>query len=322
MELLSPITPIGISFNGNNGNGFSNTNLDYLSDENRFTIGAKFHQTLPTTSTIPPFTPNRVNEWKDRMKSWLRSCHALDYLIRDDREATPVRVDAETEEQFDRRMVIYKARDRALYLVLDKSLSSAAGTIDPKFLALSEQLSLEDSIGIGGKLYDGVLFLIKGSHLWSRVDTLTAMVDLKLDRVGLEQAVFNTWKREADVQVGLQLDLAKVQKLLLIKALNHRREHKAVMLQLAALNPDELFALTPQQILERFIASAGHIGGSSKEAGESVALLAEHSGKRKWDTSTATCFKCKKIGHVKSECPLRSGGNKKKIFNKKNASNK
>jgi hypothetical protein len=297
---------------------FNNNNINYLTDEPRFTISAKFHQTLPSISSIPTFSPTKVNDWKDRLKSWLRSCHSLDHLIRDQREMLPVQVDSETVEEFEKRLLIFKARDRAFFLILDKSLSSATN-LDPKFLALSEQLSLEEDSAVGQKLYDGILFLLKGSHLWSRIDSLASMWNLQLERIGNEQMIYNQWKREADIQAGLQLDLAKIQKLMLINALNHRKEHKTVMLQLAAMNPDELFGMTSQAILERFIASAGHIG-PSKDLTDSVALLAEPAPgayKRKMESTVVSCFFCKGVGHLKKDCPKFLASNSKKRFYKK-----
>jgi hypothetical protein len=323
MEGFSPNTPMMPSYDLNDSStGYSNSNINYLNDEFRFSIGAKFHQTLPSITSIPTFSPTRINDWKDRLRSWLRSCHSLDYLIRDVRESHPIQTEDEDDEHYSKRVAIFKARDRAFFLVLDKSLSGASN-IDPKFLALSDQLSLDESTAIGQKLYDGLMFLLKGSHLWSRIDTISSMVNLKLDKIGMEQKIFNDWKRESDLQQSLQLDLNKVQKLLLINALNHRKEHKTVMLQLAALSPEELFAMTPQAILERFLASAGHL--NTKEGGEPLALLAEHGApKRKLEGSTVTCFYCKQSGHYKSECPkfLKSknkdvsGGKKKRSDSK------
>ena len=302
MEIQTPNTPfVPPTFDLDNRNhGYDCCNINYLEDEFRFTIGAKFHQTLPTMASIPPFSPTRVNDWKDKMRSWLRACHSLDYLIRESRESFPVQLDEENDQHYQKRVAIFKSRDRAFFLVLDKSISTG-NNIDPKFLALADQLSLDESSAIGQKLYDGLMFLLKGSHLWSRIDSLVIMSGLKLEKIGLEQQLYNNWKRESDLQSSLQLDLAKVQKLLLINSFSHRKEHKTVLLQLAALNAEELFALTPQAILERFLASAGHLKGKDLE--EPLALLAEQSpGKRK-TASGITCYFCKQMGHYKSECP-------------------
>ena len=229
-----------------------------MKDEVRFTIGAKFHQTLPSLSSIPPFSPTNFNEWKDKLRSWMRSCHSLDYLIRDVRESYPVRVDDEDLDQFNRRVDIFKARDRACYLVLDKSLSTSV-KLDPKYLALSEKMSQDVSTESGQQLFDGIVFLLKGSHLWARIDSLVSMSHFKLDNIGSEQSIYNNWKRESDLQNSLHLDVFMIQKLWLINALSTKKEHKTVMLQLAAMSPEELLNLTPQAILERFIASAGHL---------------------------------------------------------------
>ena len=320
MEQLTVDTPTVSPMNTvlfTNSVTYSGTNINYLNDLARYSISLKFHENLPIMTTVPTFTPSSVNEWTDRMKAFLRQCHSLDHLIREVREVEPLQVDEESVEDFEHRLKIYRARDLALYKILDKSLATGVGSIDPKFLALSEQLSLQqDTRGIGYKLYEGILFLLKGSHLFARIDTLNSLFGLKLASIGTEQAIFNKWKREVDVQSGMQLDLAKIQKLLLINALSTKQEHKTVVLQLAAMTPQELFALTPQQILERFLASAGHQG--AKESKSSVALLADTDGgtKRKLDSTVVTCYYCHGKGHIRSSCPkLKSSG--KKQFKKK-----
>jgi hypothetical protein len=225
-------------------------------------------------------------------------------MLSDPRESIPIMAEFESEEHYQRRVQIFKKRDRAFYLLLDKSLTGTTG-LDPKYLALSEQLNNDDnSDNIGHRLFDGLLFLLKGSHLWARMDSINTMVQLKLAKIGDEQSIFNAWKREVDIQNSLQLDLAKSQKLQLIHALNSRKEHKTVLLQFAAMTPEELFALSPQQILDRFLASAGHLQGG-KEVGEPLALIAEveKSGKRKSDPSSLVCYFCHQIGHMKSGCP-------------------
>lgn len=227
----------------------------------------------------------------------------MDNMLREPREGTPVMVESEGLSEFEKRLQIFKNRDRAFYLILDKSLSGAQN-LDPKYLSLSEQLNNDEANGnIGHRLYDGIMFLVKGSHLYARMDSINNMVNLKLSKIGEEQAVFNAWKRECEIQNSLQLDLAKSQKLQLIHALNNRKEHKTVLLQFAAMTPEELFALTPQQILERFLASAGHLQGG-KEVGEPLALIAEvgGAGKRK-DMVTLRCYFCHQIGHMKMDCP-------------------
>lgn len=305
MELLSPIT-----YNNNiyqtTDVSYSYMNLDYAKSEHEYAISVKFYQQLPTISTIPVFNPQKFDDWNDRMKSFLRSCFSLDCLIKDKRELKPIQLVDESIEDFEKRMNIFSSRNKALYLILDKSLSTAGGSIDSKFLALSEKLNESAELDRGQQLYDGIIFLLKGSHLWARLDSISSMNDLKLDKVGSEQAIFNRWKRESEIQSSLQLDLVKAQKLMLIKALNARKEHKTVMLQLAAMNPEELFNLSAQQILDRFLASAGHQQGGAKEAGDSVALIAEvgnSSGKRKVDTESIVCYFCHQPGHIKSNCP-------------------
>jgi hypothetical protein len=132
--------------------------------------------------------------------------------------------------------------------------------------------------------------------------------------------VFNAWKRQVDLQNSLQLDLGRYQKLLLINALSARKEHKTVVLQLAAMTPEELFNLSGQDILDRFLASAGHLSNGGKETMTSVALYAEGQGstsvKRKSGSSERLCFNCGKPGHFKVDCPKR---NNKKIKVKKSS---
>jgi hypothetical protein len=303
-ELSTPIATYVNQLRTNDNGKFSFTNINYLMDEGRYDISVKFHQNLPTMSNIPPFTPTKVDDWKDKMKSYLRSCYSLDSMLRDQRESMPIMVELESVENYQKRVQIYKRRDRAFYLLLDKSLNGGHG-LDPKYLALSEQLNNdENSDNIGHRLFDGLLFLLKGSHLWARIDSINSMVQLKLTKIGEEQAIFNAWKREVDIQNSLQLDLVKSQKLQLIHSLNSRKEHKTVLLQFAAMTPEELFSLSPQQILDRFLASAGHLQGG-KEVGEPLALVAEveKSGKRKNDPSSLICYFCHQPGHMKSGCP-------------------
>jgi hypothetical protein len=81
--------------------------------------------------------------------------------------------------------------------------------LDPKYLSLSEKIYTEGALDMGNQLYEGIIFLLKGSHLWSRLDTIQELTTLTLARVGDEQAVFNSWKREVDLQASLQMDLNK-----------------------------------------------------------------------------------------------------------------
>jgi hypothetical protein len=85
-------------------------------------------------------------------------------------------------------------------------------------------------------------------------------------------------------------------------------------MQLAAMNAEELFALSPQNILDRFLASAGHLKGGPKESSE-VALYTEAVGdKRKANGSARVCYNCNQTGHFKAQCPkLRKSGKSKKF---------
>lgn len=299
-------------------NGYGNSNINYLIDENRYKISVKFFNSLPTMATIPPFNPTKVSEWSDKMKSFLRGCHSLDLMLRDDREKQPIRVMSESVEQYEKRLFIYNERSRALYLILDKSLSGNTVNLDPKFLALSEKLYAEDVSDIGYKLYEGIIFLLKGSHLWSRMDTINDLMKIKLERLGQEQSVFNEWKRQTELQSSLQMDLQKFQKVVLINALNNRKEHKTVVLQLAAMTPEELFNLSPQDILDRFLASAGHLQNGSKEVTETALYASsDQTTKRKLDSSVKVCYNCQQPGHFKAQCPKGRSNVKSNKFAKK-----
>lgn len=285
--------------------GFNGSNINYLANIDKWKVSTKFFNSLPTLATVPPFNPNRLSDWIDKLKSFLRGCHSLDLLIREDKETCPIQVDNEEISQFNQRMEIFSERNRALYLILDKSLSASTVNLDPKYLSLSEKIYTEESEFIGQKLYDGILFLLKGSHLWARLDTINDLLKIKLDKLGSEQQVFNLWKRQVDIQTSLQMDLQKFQKLILINALSKCKEHKTVVLQLAAMTPEELFALSSQDILNRFLASAGHLQKGSKDIQE-IALYANEdtSKKRKLnDTGARVCFNCNQSGHFKAQCP-------------------
>lgn len=300
---------------------YNGNNLNYLLNDLRWEVPEKFFNRIPTITTIPPFNPKAIEDWQDRLKSFLRSCSSLDHLIREERERRPVRVSGETEDHFNKRLKIYDNRDRALYLILDRSISSAGPGLDPKYLSLSEKLNTEELESIGQKLFDGLMFLLKGSHLYARLESINAMNEVQLKRIGEEQQVFNLWKRQADLQNSLQLDLGKYQKLLLINAMSQRKEHKTVVLQLAAMTPEQLFNLSAQDILDRFLASAGHLNGGGKESSGPLALYAEGQGttsvKRKSASSEKLCFTCGKPGHFKADCPKH----KSKKFKGKKSSN-
>lgn len=309
-EGYSAITPfstrsqvdLGIMDNGIIGN--NNGNINYLENENKWTVSQKFFNSLPTLATIPTFNPTKLSDWIDRLKSFLRSCHSLDYLIRDDKEQKPILLDSESDENFEKRITIFNERNRALYLILDKSLSTNTINLDPKYLSLSEKIYSEETESIGQKLYDGILFLVKGSHLWARLDSINDLMDIKLEKLGSEQYVFNNWKRQVDIQNSFQMDIGKFQKLVLINALSKCKEHKTVVLQLAAMNPEELFSLSAQDILNRFLASAGHLQSNKNSVEVALYSAEDNIGKRSDNNGiNVVCYNCNQRGHYKSQCP-------------------
>ena len=297
--------------NGCNGD-FNNNNINYLLNESKWRIKEKFFDRLPTITTIPVFTPNSLSEYQDKLKSFLRISFSLDHLIRQEREQRPVKCKTESDEQYESRLEIYQSRDRALYLILDRSINMASG-LDVKYTSLSDKLNTDGIESIGQTLYDGILKLLKGSHLYARLESLNNIMDIKLQKVGSEQDVFNQWKRQVDVQASFQLDLFKFQRLLLINSLSIS-QHQTVSLQLAAMTPEELFKLTPQDILDRYLASAGHLLGSGKDSGTAVALFTESQEGKKKDSSERLCYHCGKPGHYKSNCPSLGQVAKKRKF--------
>jgi hypothetical protein len=299
---------------------YNGSNINYMLNESRWKIPDNFFSRIATVTTIPPFSPKSIEDWQDRLKSFLRSCNSLDHLIRDEREGRPVKVTDESESHYQQRIQIFDNRDRALYLILDRSISAAGIGVDPKYLSLSERLNITEKESTGQKLFDGLMFLLKGSHLYARLESINNISEIQLKKIGEEQQVYNVWKRQVDLQNSLQLDLGRYQKLLLINALSAGKEHKAVVLQLVAMTPEELFNLSGQDILNRFLASAGHLSNGGKETMTSMALYAEDqsftSVKRKSGSSERLCFTCGKPGHYKADCPKRSN---KKIKVKKNS---
>ena len=88
------------------------SNINYLKDEIRYSISAKFYSSLPSSTNIPVFNPLRLEDWKDKMKSYLRSCYSLDLMLRDVRESTPIILENESVDEFEKRISIYNGRSR------------------------------------------------------------------------------------------------------------------------------------------------------------------------------------------------------------------
>jgi hypothetical protein len=286
---------------------YSRTNIDYLSKENsRLVVTDKFFSMLSSISTVPTFSVKNFASWKDSIRSFLRTSFGLESLISEFQELEPIQLDSESEVDYQERVQIFKRRDLALYLILDKSINSSK-ELDPKFSALSTRIydqSLIDQSYPGILLYNGFESTIKGSHLHTRINLTHDLVHLRLESLGKEQNYFNEYKRLKDSMKSLFMDLDIITKSCLIKGLGSLKEHSTVMVSLASLNPTELAALTDEMILARFIASAEQNRGL-KGSNANLALYAGSSDPTSGNPkmSNMKCYNCNKYGHVSRDCP-------------------
>jgi hypothetical protein len=297
---------------------YSLSNMNYRLNEDRLVISKKFFEVFAATTTVPPFTPNNFSTWKDSLQSYLRQSYGMDTLINDgiEREILPVQVENESESEYQWRIATFRQRDLALYLVLDKAINTGKD-IDPKYRSLATAVyrkAIIEGQPYGQVLFDELSMVVKGSPLHSRINSITELAKIKMDKTGSEQHIFNVWKRVVESLKSLQMDADALYKMFLIKAIGHTKEHQGVMVALASLPPQELLELPAETILARFLASAEHSRGlKGTEIENSSALFAsthvasDVARKRKADV---VCYSCGKAGHYSSDCRSKTKASK------------
>ena len=295
---------------------YSFANVDYQTDKDMLVIGEKFFQTLPSMSLIPPFSVKAFSVWKSAIHSFLRGCYCLESLIDEDRELYPTQLDTESIDDYKWRCSVFKRRDKALYLVLDRSITLGKD-LDEKYSALSTAIfkkSKDEAFCPGAVLFTELQLAVGGSHLHSRIHAVIEAASLRMDRLGGEQAIFNKWKNVNDLFLNLGMDLEMLMKCLLINAVGHIREHQSTIVGLASLSPEQLKDLSPQDIISRFLSSAEHAKGI-KGVAKDLALFSHVGDSSKNEPKEIRCFNCNKLGHMSKDCtkprlkrPAESGG--------------
>ena len=157
-------------------------------------------ENIAGVSTIPQFSVKKFSLWKDLIGSHLRTTFGLDSLIAEPNELEHKRL-YDDQNYFEDRLRIFRRRDHALYLVLDKSISSSKEVeVDrlDKFISLSTKIYDDCNVSDG---YPGVTLFasfettIKGTHLHTRINLVTEMVSNRLSALGREQECFNQYSR-------------------------------------------------------------------------------------------------------------------------------
>lgn len=294
--------------------GFSYSNVNYKIDKEMLVISEKFYANLSSMNAIPPFQIKGFSSWKDSIHSFLRGTYMLEALIDEERELPPIQLESESTDDYEWRMSIFRKRDYALYLILDRSVtlgSVPALGLDPKFSALSTLIykkSKTEGTYPGSILFSELQLAVGGSHLHSRINAVMEVASLRMERVGGEQATFNTWRHLSEQHSSLGIDIEMSLKCSLIHAVGHVREHQSTMVSLASLSPDELRALSAQDIISRFLSSAEHAKGLKGSSQKDLALYTSASdvprAPVKRDKANGTvCFNCGKAGHISPRCP-------------------
>ena len=296
---------------------YSVSNVDYRTDKDMLVISEKFYANLPSMNAIPAFSIKQFATWKDSIHSFLRGAYCLESLIDDDRELPPIQLESESLVDFQWRQSVFKRRDNALYLILDRSVTLGK-ELDPKFSALSTTIykkSKSEGIFPGSVLFSELKLAVGGSHLHSRINLAIDAAALRMDKLGGEQSAFNKWRNIVDQMSSLDMDLEMLMKCLLIHGIGHVREHQSTMVSLASLSPEELRALSSQNILSRFLSSAEHAKGLRGPNPRDLALYtsAAESPRApvKRGSAPGACFNCNKFGHIAAVCPdkkLRQSG--------------
>jgi hypothetical protein len=283
-----------------NNQMFTRSNINYRnSNYTRLIVTDKFFDHIAGITTIPAFSVKRFSWWKDLMRSHLRTTFGLDNLIAEPREEEPIQLFDEDLNHFYDRLSIFRRRDYALYLVLDKSISSSKEIDLEKFISLSTKI--HDSCALsegypGYSLYCSFETTIKGSHLHTRMNLAYELVTAKPSGLGKEQEFYNLFQRHRESIKSLGMDLDMLLKVVLIRGLGTIKEHHTLMVSLAAMDPNELMNLTEEDVLARFIASAEQ--NKRVRPNDDVALLATSANQ----SSRRKCYNCGRMGHFSVNC--------------------
>ena len=98
----------------------------------------------------------------------------------------PIKLDQETADDHLWRCSVFKRRDQALYLILDRSVNLGKD-IDEKYSALSTSIhkkAKSDGTYPGSTLFNELQVAVGGSHLHSRIHAVIEAASLRMDRLG------------------------------------------------------------------------------------------------------------------------------------------
>ena len=295
-----------ITVNTNLAAEFSKSNINYRSpNSSRLIVTDKFFETIAGVSTIPQFSVKKFTLWKDLIRSHLRTTYGLDGLISEPKELEPIQLFDETPDYFQERLHIYRRRDHALYLILDKAISTSKEVENDrldKFISLSTRI-YDDCNSADG--YPGITLFasfettIKGTHLHTRMNLVSEMISNRLASLGKEQDCYNQFARIKSSIKSLNMDLDIFLRMCLIRSMGAIKEHNTLMVALASMDTVELLKLSDEDVLARFIASAEQ---NRRVRSDDVALVAHESDTNPPPTKPPKCFNCGRMGHLTRDC--------------------
>jgi hypothetical protein len=277
------------------------TNINYRNSlYTRYIVTDKFFETIAGVTTIPTFSIKKFSTWKDLIRSHLRTSFALDKLIGDPQEVYPIQVLGEDNDHYFDRECIFRRRDEALYMILDKAISSSKEAEIDKFIALSTRIyeQCQKSDGLAGvTLFTTFEQVIKGSPLHTRINLVYELLTRKPKGLGFEQEYYNEYIRDKQSLKSLLMDADAITKAALIRGLGTIKEHNTLMVSLASLEAAEFTALTDEEIFARFLASAEQ--NKRIKSVDDVALITTSNESSK---SFMKCHRCGRTGHLANAC--------------------